>query len=88
MRRTSNRGWYLGRWRKCHVSDEKSVGKIEKRVNLSQYLVLLTRFDFVKLMRITTIVLLFFVKATKNSRIQLLQEGKQWFTVFHAEVIG
>ena len=49
---------------------------------------LLTRFDFVKLMRITTIVLLFFVKATKNSRIQLLQEGKQWFTVFHAEVIG
>ena len=70
------------------MSDETSVGKIEKRVNLSQYLVLLTRFDFVKLMRITTIVLLFFVKATKNSRIQLLQEGKQWFTVFHAEVIG
>jgi hypothetical protein len=73
-----------------HVIDEIRVGKIEERANLSQYPVMPTRFDFMKVVRITSMVIMFIVKARKNKRIlsQLLQEGKLWFTVFHAEMLN
>ena len=43
--------------------------KIEEIANLSQNVVLLTRFDFCKVMRITIMVIMFATKIKKNRRI-------------------
>ena len=70
-----------------HVINERRVGLLEERANLSQYLVLPTKFTFVRVVRITSYVMMFVTKARKGRRTmsRLLFEGKLWFSVFSAD---
>ena len=73
-----------------HVIDEVRVSKLEERAQLSQYLVLPTKFNFVQVVRITSFVMMFASKCRRGRRIlsSLLTEGKLWFSVFNTSVGG
>ena len=72
-----------------HVISESRVSKIEARANMSKYMVLPTKFNFVKVVRVTSFVMLFITKARKGRKILsgLLFEGRLWFSVFCAGTV-
>jgi hypothetical protein len=67
-----------------HVISEKRVSLIEERASMSKYLVLPSKFNFVKVVRITSWVMMFVTKSRKGRKTLsgLLYEGKLWFSVF------
>ena len=67
-----------------HIISESRVTKIEERANMSQYLILPTKFNFIKVVRVTSYVMMFVTKARqgRKSLSRLLWEGKLWFSVF------
>ena len=71
-----------------HTVTEARVSKIEKRANLSQYLVLPTRFCFSSVVRILSHVMRF-VSACRKGKLllsQMLREERLWFSVFISTV--
>ena len=72
-----------------HMINETRLGFLEQRANLSQYLVLPTKFTFVKVVRITSFIMMFVNKTRKGKRTmsKLLFEGKLWFSVFMVDTV-
>ena len=67
-----------------HAVNEERVSLLEKRAQFSDYLVLPTKFPFVKVVRIYSIVMCFISKASKNRRMVgiLLREAELKFSAF------
>ena len=71
---------------KGHIVNERRVGLIEERAQLSKYLILPTKFSFPTVVRIMSYAMAFISKTRKNRKLlsRLLFEGKLWFSVFLA----